>query len=210
MSKHITQSNIVIERVVLDILRTAECELTSTQRLVLLALSRFCNKETLVSWPGQATLAKMCRMSRTTVNRAVAVLEEGNYIGITKRGGETNMYDMSPVFLRHTPLYQTSTPPVAETDTNGAVNGAIRTGFKKPTAEQVQEYLDELEETAFTGADFFDANEAKGWTVGKFQTPMKNWKAAVRTWIRNRKAWGESDANYREKELEAIRKEEGE
>lgn len=214
MSKHITQSNIVIERVVLDILRTADCELTSTQRLVLLALSRFCNKETLVSWPGQSTLAKMCRLGRPTVNKAIAVLAEQNYISITRRGGETNVYDMSPVFLRHTPKFRESTHPVSEADTNGAVNGAVRTrftptGFKKPTAGQVQAYLDEIGDTSFTGGEFTDANEQKGWTVGKFQTPMKNWKAAVRTWIRNRKTWGESDANYREKELEEIRKEEG-
>ena len=209
MSKHITQSNIIIERVILAWFRTGECELTSTQRLVLIALSRFCDKETLVSWPGQDTLAKMCGMSRTTVNKAVAVLKEQDVIGVTRRGTGSNLYDMSPVLLRVMPLYTTGASLVAEEDMNGAVDGALRTVFRIPTAEQVQSYLDELDDVSFSGEEFVDANEQKGWTVGKNQAPMKNWKAAVRTWIRNRKAWGESEAGYREKELEAIRKEEG-
>lgn len=52
--------------------------------------------------------------------------------------------------------------------------------------DEVQEYLDELGEKRFTGEVFFDANEAKGWKVGKTQTPMKDWRAVVRTWRRFR------------------------
>lgn len=33
-----------------------------------------------------------------------------------------------------------------------------------------------------------DGNEAKGWLVGKTRTPMKDWKATVRTWRRFRDA----------------------
>jgi hypothetical protein len=66
----------------------------------------------------------------------------------------------------------------------GGAGGTKR--FIKPTQEQVQEYLDELGETRFTGQEFVDSNSSKGWVVGKNQTPMKDWKAAVNTWRRFR------------------------
>jgi len=59
--------------------------------------------------------------------------------------------------------------------------------FKPPTPEEAQAYLDEKSETRFTGEEFVDANIAKGWVVGTTKTPMKDWKAVVRTWISNRK-----------------------
>jgi hypothetical protein len=65
--------------------------------------------------------------------------------------------------------------------------GEKRKRFVQPTADEVQSYLDEKEETSFTGEEFVDANIAKGWVVGTTKTPMKDWKATVRTWITNRK-----------------------
>jgi hypothetical protein len=59
--------------------------------------------------------------------------------------------------------------------------------FKKPTPEEVQEYLDKIECTYFTGEYFVDKNDSIGWVVGKNKTPMKDWKATVRTWVNNQK-----------------------
>lgn len=54
--------------------------------------------------------------------------------------------------------------------------------FKKPTVEEVESYAKEI------GFDvnaqyFIDYYESKGWVVGK--SPMKDWKASLRTWKRN-------------------------
>ena len=57
--------------------------------------------------------------------------------------------------------------------------------FKKPTAEEIQAYCDERE-NGLNGQQIFDFYQAKGWVIGK--SPMKDWKAAVRTWERNRKS----------------------
>ena len=59
--------------------------------------------------------------------------------------------------------------------------------FLKPTAGEVQAYLDELGERRFSGQEFVDANDTRGWVVGKpdrrgNSTPMADWKGAVRTW----------------------------
>ena len=58
--------------------------------------------------------------------------------------------------------------------------------FRKPSAVEVQEYLDKNGETRFTGQEFIDSNTAKGWVVGKNNAPMQCWESAVNIWRRNR------------------------
>lgn len=55
----------------------------------------------------------------------------------------------------------------------------IKKSFQKPSLEEIKAYCRERKSTVSASA-FFDWYEAKGWLVGK--TPMKDWKAAVRTW----------------------------
>lgn len=56
------------------------------------------------------------------------------------------------------------------------------TRFVKPTVEEIKAYCQERNNTV-NPDDFFNFYESKGWLVGK--SPMKDWKAAVRTWERN-------------------------
>ena len=62
--------------------------------------------------------------------------------------------------------------------------------FQKPTIEQIDDYIREMN-LHFTADGFFDYYESKGWVIGK--SPMKDWKAACRTWERNRKQQKEED-----------------
>jgi hypothetical protein len=57
-----------------------------------------------------------------------------------------------------------------------------RKKFKKPSIEEIEAYCTERENTV-DPIQFYDYYEANGWRVGK--NPMKDWKAAVRTWERN-------------------------
>lgn len=57
-----------------------------------------------------------------------------------------------------------------------------RKKFQKPTVEQIQAYCAERKNDVNPSL-FYDYYEARGWMVGK--SPMKDWKAAVRTWERN-------------------------
>jgi predicted phage replisome organizer len=52
--------------------------------------------------------------------------------------------------------------------------------FVKPTLEEVQNYCKERNNRV-NAQRFIDYYESKGWTVGK-NSPMKDWKACVRTW----------------------------
>lgn len=69
-----------------------------------------------------------------------------------------------------------------------------RKPFTKPTLEEVKQYCAERD----NGVDaqrWFDYYSSNGWKVGK--NPMKDWKAAVRTWERsNDNGKGKSNTNY--------------
>ena len=54
--------------------------------------------------------------------------------------------------------------------------------FIRPKADEITEYSKEIGFT-LDGNQFIDHYEARGWLIGK--NPMKDWKAAVRTWKRN-------------------------
>src|SRR5690606_12299509 len=54
--------------------------------------------------------------------------------------------------------------------------------FIKPTVEEISAYCLERKNNV-QAQKFFDYYESKGWVVGK--SPMKDWKAAVRTWEKN-------------------------
>ena len=57
--------------------------------------------------------------------------------------------------------------------------------FKKPTIDDVRNYCLERN-NKIDPQEFIDYYETVGWIVGK-NKPMKDWKAAVRTWERNNK-----------------------
>ncbi|TXH46901.1 MAG: hypothetical protein E6Q97_28450 [Desulfurellales bacterium] len=57
-----------------------------------------------------------------------------------------------------------------------------RIRFSRPSVEQVAEYVQQQGYQIDPSA-FVDHYEAKGWLIGK--SPMKDWKAAVRTWVKN-------------------------
>lgn len=56
------------------------------------------------------------------------------------------------------------------------------THFQKPTIEEVKSYCLERK-NQINPESFIDFYESKGWLVGK--SPMKDWRAAIRTWERN-------------------------
>lgn len=59
--------------------------------------------------------------------------------------------------------------------------------FSPPSVEDVAAYCQERK-NGIDAAAFVDYYSARNWTMGK--TKMKDWKAAVRTWERNRKGGG--------------------
>jgi len=59
--------------------------------------------------------------------------------------------------------------------------------FTRPTVEEIRDYCTERGSNV-EPRRFFDFYEAKGWRIGN--QPMKDWKAAVRTWEQREQAYG--------------------
>ena len=72
-------------------------------------------------------------------------------------------------------------------DSIGYINNNVGKNFTPPTVEEVQSYCQERDNKVDAQV-FVDFYSSKGWMVGK--NKMKDWKAAVRTWERNRKDSG--------------------
>ena len=74
---------------------------------------------------------------------------------------------------------------------NGMLGGRKKTEtadntFKKPTLEEIKAYCEERKSNIDPSA-FFDYYTKIGWVYGKNKTPIKDWRACVRTWERNNK-----------------------
>ena len=79
---------------------------------------------------------------------------------------------------------ENSESPIETLQTPKEQSGGGRKQFIIPTPEEVQAYCDERK-NGILGQQFCDFYSSKGWKIGK--EPMKDWKAAVRTWEMRRK-----------------------
>lgn len=73
--------------------------------------------------------------------------------------------------------------PIPDINTNNKPNNKPNI-FKKPTLEEVKKYCSERNNN-IDAEYFIDHYNSNGWKVGK--NPMKDWKAAIRTWERRDK-----------------------
>ena len=69
--------------------------------------------------------------------------------------------------------------------TNTNTNTKTNTRFIRPSVDEVREYGKEIRFNV-NPEHFIDYYEARGWKIAGNQ-PMKDWKACLRTWKRNRK-----------------------
>ena len=83
----------------------------------------------------------------------------------------------------------TETDTVTDTETetvsdnrDSIICGKPQKRFRKPSLNEVKAYCQERK-NGVNAERFVDYYEANGWKVGK--NPMKDWKAAVRTWEKN-------------------------
>jgi hypothetical protein len=68
---------------------------------------------------------------------------------------------------------------------------------KPENLEEAQTYFRERGDEAEASV-WWDHFEGNGWRVGKPPgTPMKNWQATVRTWLHNKKKWGNNGTGHR-------------
>lgn len=67
--------------------------------------------------------------------------------------------------------------------------------FIKPTVEEIRNYCEERK-NGLDAQTFYDHYEARGWIPKGYTTQMKDWKAAVRTWEKNREKYDKNKSSY--------------
>ena len=88
--------------------------LTSSQRLVLLALASFTDQRGANAYPSQSTLARMCCCSRSTIKRAIQVLLNRRLVERTGKGWKgTVRYSVSISPMNHVEAH--TEPPTRPT-----------------------------------------------------------------------------------------------
>jgi hypothetical protein len=92
-------------------------------------------------------------------------------------------------------------------DSNDIVGKPPTEKFIKPTLEQVKDYCRERKNTV-DPESWIDHYISNGWLVGNAKAPMKDWKAAVRTWEKgsNKKPEDKkfSERSYKESDIEDL------
>lgn len=140
-------------------------------------------------------LAKRLGSSKS---RIIKVLNEMVAKGliIKKTSGRFNFYVTNYNYVCNTeePTVSVQHPTRCQSDTessvvptpnniNNNINDTISVKrFVKPNVEEIESYCKERNNSV-DAQQFFDYYESKGWKVGK--SPMKDWKASVRTWEKN-------------------------
>ena len=87
----------------------------------------------------------------------------------------------------NTKTTQETTPEISTEKKRGKAKA-----FIPPTREEVAEYIHEMN-YGLDPDEFMDKNEMRGWILNTGK-PMKDWKAAVRIFERNRKKWQKADS----------------
>ena len=111
------------------------------------------------------------------------VRDKGKMAGVEYIVSETRMSEKPYTDFPHTVNPHTENPPLSNTK-ESITNKSNTKRFRPPTVEEVAQYISE-NGYHIDAEQFIDYYSSKGWLVGK--SPMKDWKASVRTWERRRK-----------------------
>lgn len=178
------------------------------EKLIYAELTCLCQKQGYC-WATNSYFSELYDASKETVSRWFSHLQDCGYIKISldpayENGRRITLFDGSNVNgvdeNVNTPHDEKVMPPLDEnvnhnntsintTSKNKEIDKSIsstprqKNGFAKPTIEQVTAYCTERQR----GVDpqkWYNHYIANGWMVGR--TKMVDWKAAVRTWEKDR------------------------
>ena len=71
--------------------------------------------------------------------------------------------------------------------------------FEKPSLDEVKQYCLERK-NSIDAEKFIDYYDSNGWKIGR--NPMKDWKAAIRTWEKNQQEKADNIRTYQSKVIE--------
>jgi hypothetical protein len=158
--------------------------LPSNSKLIACNLRRYMNSQNDMAWPSIPRIAGECGLSEQCVRKHLKILcADGWLQQVGKSNVETNIYQaqIPPAMVAGVQSF-TSPPAMVAPELNKELNNTLSRGAKRfvaPSVEEVRAYCEERGNQV-DPETFVDWNTSKGWKVGN--QPMKDWKAAVRTW----------------------------
>ena len=165
-------------------------ELPFMSKGICMYLSTYMNMEQQVAWPSRARIEAELGISRGALNKHLDLIEEAGWISRERGDAKTSTryYIKFPEnieiqLLGSSPDELGSSPDelgvVHEVNTNKQVNKQTNKRFVPPTVEELRSYIKE-HKYIVDSEDFINHYTSKGWKIGT--SPMRDWKAAVRTW----------------------------
>lgn len=133
-------------------------------------------------WASNQYIAEFCQCSPTKVSTSISKLVKFGYLYIKSFDGRTRkLKSRLSNFERQTVKdCKADTQILKESNIKSNTNNNPKNKrFSPPSVEEVQAYCEERKNHV-NPVRFVDFYTMKGWMVGK--NPMKDWKAAVRTW----------------------------
>ena len=94
-----------------------------------------------------------------------------------------NWYGMSKIDMGSISIIDTNNKEDININ-NNSLSKRESSRFQKPSIEEIRQYCSSRNNSV-DPEQFFNFYESKGWTIGK--SPMKDWRAAVRTWEKREK-----------------------
>ena len=176
---------------ILDDMLTLDLDLTET--MVYAIIFGFSQDGEFAFTGSQAYLAKKCKCSRHKVITSLSKLVERGLVAKTDRtinGIKFCEYRVSPMGTGCTPQVQGGCTPEVHNNIdninidNNSPYKKSSSHFQKPSLEDVRAYCISRSNKV-DPEQFFNFYESKGWIIGK--SPMKDWRAAVRTWEKREK-----------------------
>jgi len=168
---------------------------------VMLVLLRYADDQGR-AWPSITTIQRLAAIRRRTTLWALGWLERSGFIKRTRRKTASTLYELQPpcwdsatreptlgsaIALPRFPHCTRVVQPgnheedLIEKDLMTKKRERAPQRFIKPSVEEIAQYCKQRGNGIDPQA-FWDFYESNGWKVGR--NPMKDWKAAVRTWER--------------------------
>ena len=170
-------------------------DLSWNEKVLLMEIDSFTSKG-MDCYFSNAYIADLLGVKEDTASKLVSSLIKKGYIKMTRFDGRSRYLETCISFqcrlgekseagydFNHT---QTRTNIIDNNISNKQVNkdiDIITSHFVKPSLEDIRAYCKERGNSV-DPETFYDFYQSKGWKVGN--QPMKDWKAAVRTWEKPR------------------------
>ena len=145
-------------------------------------------------WAGNDYISQFCQCSASKVSKAVSKLIELGYVRVESFNGRNRV--LRSCLAKNT----RQSSRICEADEqnlpqsnikNNIENKEKRKRFTPPTVDEVRAYCQERR-NGIDPQSFVDHYSARGWKYNG-NVAMKDWRAAVRTWEKNRREGGRDD-----------------